>query len=221
METAIRILIVDDHMLFAEAIRTMLHEYGLHVLGIACSGSQALDMARRDAPDVALVDIGLPDKSGLIVGSELMVECPEAKIIALTALDDSQVVKEAVRLGFHGYLMKDASASQFISAIQAVIEGQAVFSHRLGRRAAADRTPAEREAALLAQQLSPRELEVLEHLADGASGRQIAAALHISPNTVRTHVQSILTKLQVHSRLQAVAFAVRHELVKRSPNDRH
>jgi DNA-binding NarL/FixJ family response regulator len=198
----------------------MLQEHGIHVLGIAGSGSEALDIARRDAPDVALVDIGLPDQSGLIVGSELMVECPDAKVIALTALDDSQVVKEAVRLGFHGYLMKDASASQFISAIEAVVEGQAVFSHRLGRSASAGRTPAEREAALLAQQLSPRELEVLELLAEGASGRQIATGLHISPNTVRTHVQSILTKLQVHSRLQAVAFAVRHGLVKRSRSDR-
>ena len=207
-EGPIGVLIVDDHRLFAEAIMTTLQDHGIRVLDIACNGAEALELAGLHLPDVVLLDIGLPDRSGLLVGQGLLDECPDAKIIALTAIDDPHLVREAARIGFHGYLRRDSNVLDFVSAVGSAAAGNMVFPG--GFRRYARRKP---QHDGLAEGLSRRELQVLALLADGASSEEIAQRLQISTNTVRTHVQSILTKLQVHSRLQAVAFAVRHDLL--------
>jgi two-component system nitrate/nitrite response regulator NarL len=165
---------------------------------------------------VALVDIGLPDESGVQVGRRIMEVSPETRVIAVTAMDDQRLGDEIVRAGFRGYLLKDTKVSQLLSAIQVVLSGEVVFPPRIARSGTSrDARPS--QARLLGQQLTPRELEVLEMLARGAGGREIAKSLGVAPNTVRTHVQSILSKLQVHSRLEAAAFAVRHGLVRPAP----
>jgi two-component system nitrate/nitrite response regulator NarL len=146
------------------------------------------------------------------VGSAILQEHPEAKIVALTAMSDRAAVDDALRIGFRGYLTKDTPVARFVNAVRSAVDGNLVLPHRLSP--AARRSPAEEAAALLASQLTPREREVLELLVQGADGTRAAAALGISLNTVRTHVQSILTKLQVHSRLEAATFAVRHRLVE-------
>jgi two-component system nitrate/nitrite response regulator NarL len=127
------------------------------------------------------------------------------------------VVNEAVRRGFHGYLTKDTPLAQLTEAIRAVMDGRLVVSKGPAKTRVAGSGNEDRLVALLIQQLTPRELEVLGQLAQGVSGSVIAERLHMSPNTVRTHVQSILAKLQVHSRLEAAAFAVRHQIVRPSP----
>jgi two-component system nitrate/nitrite response regulator NarL len=121
-------------------------------------------------------------------------------------------MQEALRSGFAGYLTKNSEPEQFKRALERVADGQVVFQHRL--RAAPGGDPEASGADLLAKQLTAREVEVLQLLAEGASSTEISGQLSVSPNTVRTHVQGILTKLQVHSRLEAAAFAVRHGLVK-------
>lgn len=191
----------------------------MDVIDSATTGSQGLDLARRERPDVVLVDIGLPDESGLSVGKRILDELPETKVVAVTSLIDPRAVAEAVRLGFRGYVTKDTPVNQFVSSIQAVLDGNVVMPKQLARQAAGDRSPEEQHADILIKQLTERERQVLQLLAEGSSGVQIAARLSISPNTVRTHVQSILTKLQVHSRLEAAAFAVRHGLI-RTPGER-
>jgi two-component system nitrate/nitrite response regulator NarL len=125
-------------------------------------------------------------------------------------MNDQLVSQEAIRLGFRGYVTKDASVAQFVNSVRSVIDGHLVVPHRLGPAARGDR---EDHAALLAGQLTPRERQVLALLVEGADGRTVAKRLAISRNTVRTHVQSILSKLQVHSRLEAATFAVRHKIV--------
>lgn len=177
------------------------------------TAADAIEAAERQRPALALVDIGLPDQSGLHVGRRIMEVSPQTRVVAVTALEDTRLAEEVVRAGFHGYLMKDVNVSQLLSSIDAVLRGEVVLPPRLTRAATAMRG-AEPERHLLGQQLTPRELEVLEMLAKGAGGREIARALGVAPNTVRTHVQSILSKLQVHSRLEAAAFAVRHGLVR-------
>jgi two-component system, NarL family, response regulator LiaR len=214
-----RVLIIDDHRLFSEVIRSTLEGMGMEVLGSATTGSEGLDMARRERPDVVLVDIGLPDESGLSVGKKILEALPETKVVAVTSLIDPRAAAEAVRLGFRAYVTKDTPVNQFVSWIQAVLDGAEVTPPQLARHAAGYRTPEEQHAAILIKQLTDRERQVLQLLAEGSSGVQIAARLSISPNTVRTHVQSILTKLQVHSRLEAAAFAVRHGLI-RTPGER-
>lgn len=177
------------------------------------TAADAVEAAERQRPSLALVDIGLPDQSGLLVGRRIMEVSPGTRVVAVTALEDARLAEEVVRAGFHGYLMKDVNVSQLLSSIDAVLSGEVVLPPRLTRAAVATRG-SEPGGHLLGQQLTPRELEVLEMLAKGAGGREIARALGVAPNTVRTHVQSILSKLQVHSRLEAAAFAVRHGLVR-------
>jgi DNA-binding NarL/FixJ family response regulator len=205
---AIRVLIVDDHRLFADAIMTTLQDHGIEVLDIASSGAEAVTLTRRYLPEVVLLDIGLPDRSGLSVGQELLDDSPDTRIIALTGIEDPQLAREAARVGFRGYLRKDANVQEFVDAVRRTLSGEMVFPNGYNRFIR--RKPAYEETT---DSLSNRELQVLALLAEGASSQRIAEALDISTNTVRTHVQSILTKLQVHSRLQAVAFAIRHDLL--------
>jgi two-component system, NarL family, nitrate/nitrite response regulator NarL len=197
--------------LFAEAIRAALEEADMDAVAVVTTGRAALDYLEDDRPDVILLDLGLPDRSGLAVGREILESWPEAKVMVLTALDDPKAVEEASRAGFRGYLTKDTPVSRFVSSIEAVVAGQEVFPHRFAQ---AVRRPGSSDSVwLLISQLTPREREVLGLLVEGADGRTIAARLGISRNTVRTHVQSILTKLQVHSRLEAATLAVRHRVV--------
>jgi DNA-binding NarL/FixJ family response regulator len=205
-----RVLIVDGHSLFAEAIRSALEAAGVIVVGVSGTAEDAVTSVLRKRPDLVLMDVALPDESGLFAGRRILQDWPEAKILALTALEEPRVAEEALRIGFRGYLTKRTPVAQFVSSVRAVLDGQRIMPHRLG---SASRQPAEHEdAGLLVAHLTPREREVLALLSRGANGREIAAALAISRNTVRTHVQSILTKLQVHSRLEASTFAVRHRL---------
>ena len=204
-----RVLVVDDHKLFAEAVQLALEKHGMEVV-IATSPDEGLDAAVRESPDVVLLDIGLPGRSGLELGREILEQRPDAKIVVVTSFDDQRALQEAVRLGFHGFLTKDTKLPQLVRAITDVVEGQLVVPHRLAIRR---RNGESEESDLLASQLTRREREVLGLLAAGSNSSEIARALVVSPNTVRTHVQSILAKLQVHSRLEAVAFATRHHLL--------
>ncbi len=184
----------------------------MDVVAVVTSGRNALAHLENDRPDLILLDIGLPDRSGLAVGREILEGWPEAKLMVLTSLDDPKAVDEAQAAGFRGYLTKNTPVSGFISSIRAILAGQTVFPHRpaaAGRRIAGSND----SVWLLVSQLTPREREVLGLLVEGADGSTIAARLDISRNTVRTHVQSILTKLQVHSRLEAATMAVRHRVV--------
>jgi DNA-binding NarL/FixJ family response regulator len=205
-----RILIVDGQPLFAEAIRSALEAAGVIVAGVSGTAEDAVTSVLRKRPDLALMDVALPDQSGLLAGRRILQDWPEAKILALTALEEPRVAEEALRIGFRGYLTKRTPVAQFVSSVRAVLDGQRIMPHRLG--SASRQAAGHEDAGLLAAHLTPREREVLALLSRGANGREIAAALAISRNTVRTHVQSILTKLQVHSRLEASSFAVRHRL---------
>jgi len=207
-------LIVDDHQLFADVMRATLEEAGITVLDVALTSEQGLKRVRRERPTLVLVDLGLPDESGLALGRKILEESPETRVVAVTALHDSSAVAEALRLGFQGYVTKETPVRQFLTTISAVLEGQVVVPKTLARRAAGARTQRERQAAFLAGQLTPREKEVLTALSRGANTGDIARELSVSPNTVRTHAQSILIKLQAHSRLEAVAYAIRHGIIR-------
>jgi DNA-binding NarL/FixJ family response regulator len=208
--SALRVLIVDDHMLFAEAIKSALESTGVVVAGVSATAEDAVTSVLQKRPDLILMDVALPDQSGLLAGRRILQEWPEAKILAVTALGERHIAEEALRIGFRGYLTKHTPVAQFVNSVRAILDGQLIMPHRLAsvsRYAAGDE-----DVGLLAAQLTAREREVLGLLVRGASGLQIAAELSISRNTVRTHVQSILTKLQVHSRLEAATFAARHHV---------
>jgi DNA-binding NarL/FixJ family response regulator len=186
-----------------------LTEMGLSVLGVYTTADSGLAGAREHRPDMVLLDLGLPDRSGLELGREIREELPDTKVVAVTALEDDKSVQDALKAGFHGYLTKQTEAESFRNALRSIQDGQTVFPHKQVVR---NRERSDDE--LMAEQLTGREVEVLQLLAEGASSGDIAEQLRVSPNTVRTHVQGILSKLQLHSRLEAAAFAVRHGLVK-------
>jgi two-component system, NarL family, response regulator LiaR len=190
---------------------------------VANTGEQALALANQTRPDLVLVDLGLPDRSGLSVGRDIIEILPDAKVVALTALREPAAVRQALGLGFHAYVTKDAPVSRFMSSLRAVLEGQIVVPPKLAAGLGGAKTQEEQAMQTLVEQLTPRELEVLGLLVEGRSSTAIAEELSISKNTVRTHIQSILSKLLVHSRLEAVAFAVKHGLVRpegRAPDGR-
>ena len=204
---AIRVLIVEDHKLFADALRANLENAGFNVVGVATTGGEAIDIARRDPLDAVLIDIGLPDQSGLVVGRTIRDLLPTARILALSALDDPRLAEKASRVGFNAYLTKHVPMSRVVDALEGAIDRRPIASNGVTHRS--NRSPMD----LIAQQLTNREREVLSLLVEGMSGEAIARRLDVSGNTVRTHVQNILSKLQVHSRLEAATLAVRHRLL--------
>lgn len=211
--TGTRALIVDDHKLFAEAIRPLLLQAGMEVVGIAMSEVEAMEAVREHNPDIVIMDLGLPDSNGIDVGSRIMEEYPQTKVVIVTALHDPKSVRDALRAGCSGYLTKDTPAAQFVSSLGQILSGDVVLPQRLAYRALGAPSPDEENARLRASQLTSREKEVLALLIRGAGSPEIAEALCVSVNTVRTHIQNVLTKLQVHTRLEAAAFAVRYAIV--------
>lgn len=209
-----RVLIVDDHKLFADAIHAALTVSGFEVVGIAANGRHATELVRSTRPDLVLMDLGLPDGDGIRLGQDLLEEDPDLKILMVTALRDTKSVKKALRVGFSGYVTKDTPVAQFVDSVRSALSGNVVMPRSLAPAATGAQTVAQREASLLVSQLTSRERKVLAVLAEGARSEEIAERLAISVNTVRTHVQNVLTKLQVRSRLEAVAFAVRHGVVE-------
>lgn len=208
----VRMLIIDDDRLFAEALQLSLLRTGLVHVEVLYDGLDGLELAGCVPYDVVLLGTGLPPEDGLLMGSSIMELSSDVKVIALTRIDDPGTAEEAMRLGFHGCLTKNTTLSHLVRTISRAFEGHLMVAspaRRLGERATATAT----DANLLARQLTQRERDVLKLLVQGATGRQIASELEILPNTVRTHVQSILVRLQVHSRLEAVVYAVDHGVV--------
>jgi len=203
-------LVVDGSRLFAEAVTPLLEDLGFRV-SVATTGPAAFRSIEGLPPDLVLVDMSLPEDEGSAVGKRFLSIRPGAVVIGVTTGIDERRVKECRRAGFQGCISKDASVARFMAHVRRALEGQRIRPRSVAANGAGD---ARRSGVdLLASQLTNRELEVLAMLVEGASGHEIAQRCQISPNTVRTHVQSVLTKLQVHSRLEAAALAVRHGLV--------
>jgi len=207
-------LIVDGHLLFADLLRFCLQGQAMGVLPVASTGAQALETVEHVAPRLVVLEMHLPDASGLAVGRRILERRPDAKVLALSEAGDPETVLEAIASGFHGYLVKAMLVPRLVSAIQAVLDGQVVMSQELAQAASGARSPEDLHIELLAGQLTVREREVLTMLGDGLSGREIARNLYVSHHTVRSHCQNILAKLQVHSRLEAVAFATRYGILR-------
>ena len=206
---AIRILIVDDHSVVREGLRMFLvRDPDLEVVGEALDGAEALQQARQLRPDVVVMDLLMPVMDGITATRAIRRELPETEVLALTSVLESASVVEAIRAGAIGYLLKDAQAAELRRAIKAAAAGQVQLSpqasaHLLG----AIRTPE------LPEPLTPREMDVLRLLAQGQSNKEIARALHLVEETVKSHVRHILAKLGVQSRTQAVLAAIRLGIV--------
>jgi DNA-binding NarL/FixJ family response regulator len=211
----IRVLLVDDHQLLIDALTHVLaREPGLEVVGVARSVGEA-KLAARERMDVVLMDYRLPDGTGADATRFIKSRWPNVRVIMLTAVTDDETVLDSIQAGADGYLTKDRAIADVVDAVRAADAGEILLPRAvifgIAQRVAAAR---ERSAARNPiEQLTPRELEVLRALAEGLASNQICERLCIAPNTLRTHVQNIMSKLRVHSKLEAVAVALRYRLV--------
>jgi DNA-binding NarL/FixJ family response regulator len=215
-QRAIRVLLVDDHRLLTEALaRALDQEPGIRVAGTARTVAEVRE-AIREPVDVALMDYRLPDGTGIDATRLLKARWPAARIVMLTAIDDDETVLEAIQAGADGYLTKDKAIEDVVATVRAAHAGATLLPRSvimaIARRVAEARD--RRTERMPAESLTPRELEVLRGLTEGLSTPEICERLFITPNTLRTHVQNIMRKLRVHSKLEAVAFALRHRLVE-------
>jgi DNA-binding NarL/FixJ family response regulator len=213
----IRLLVVADQTIFTQGICSALMERGCDVIGRATSGAEAIEMARIEPPDIVLLDTALSDEDAVSVGRTIMEASTETKMIAFVDSPDIATQRRAVEAGFHGVLTKDFSGGRLVGSIVLIASGHVIIPQetRAGLNLP-DRDPDAPE--VIAARLTEREREILSMLVSGMATAQIALALTLSPNTVRSHIQNIRGKLNVHSRLDAVLFAIRHGLVE-SPAD--
>jgi NarL family two-component system response regulator LiaR len=206
---AIRVLVVDDHSVVREGLRMFLvRDPDLEVVGEAADGADALEQARQLRPDVVIMDLLMPVMDGIAATRAIRRELPETEVLALTSVLESASVVEAIRAGAIGYLLKDTQASELRKAIKAAAAGQV----QLSPQASAYLLGAVRMPEM-PEPLTPREMDVLRLLAQGQSNKEIARALHLVEETVKSHVRHILAKLGVQSRTQAVLAAIRLGIV--------
>jgi two-component system nitrate/nitrite response regulator NarL len=209
-------LIVDDALLYGDVIASALEDMKITVIGRAVSVEEALSLAHQHRPTLTLVDLetGGSEATGRELGLRVAAEVPETRVLALTDSQDPEANRRLIDLGFGGFILKDASLARFQRGIRAALDGDVLIPEPLpGKQGGRHPIPQRDQASMLATHLTVREWEVLHLLVEGVQGRAIASRLGISSHTVRTHVQSILSKFQVHSRLEAAAYAVRHDLV--------
>ncbi len=206
---AIRILIADDHDVVRQGLRMFLKpDRELEIVGEASNGAEALKLARALKPDVVLMDLLMPEMDGIAATAAIRQEMPDIEVLALTSVLEDDAVVGAVRAGAIGYLLKDTKAADLRRAIKAAAAGQVQLSPQAASRLMREiRTPESKGA------LTEREMDVLRLLARGASNKEIAHQLKISDETVKSHVSSILSKLNVPSRTQAALHAMRIGLV--------
>ncbi|GII53326.1 DNA-binding response regulator [Planotetraspora thailandica] len=216
----IRVMIVDDHALIRRSLElAMAAEPDIEVVGEASDGQEAVGMADRLLPDVVLMDVRMPRKDGIEATRSIKESVPSTRIIMLTVSDEEEDLFEAIKAGATGYLLKDVQIDEVPDAVRGVHEGQSLINPAMAAKlisefASMSRKEAERPPQVPVPRLTDREMEVLRLVAKGMNNREIAKDLFISENTVKNHVRNILDKLQLHSRMEAVVYAVRERLLE-------
>ncbi|CAB4959509.1 unannotated protein [freshwater metagenome] len=209
-------LVVDDQELFRRGLIMLLSgDSDIEVVGEAADGVTATDLAVTTAPDVILLDVRMPRRTGVEACRAIKEAVPSAKIIMLTVSDEEADLYESVKNGASGYLLKDSSIEEVAQAVRVVNEGQSLISPSMAVKLIDEfkqMSKPEREQGP-ALKLTERELEVLRLVAKGLNNREVAKELFISENTVKNHVRNILEKLQLHSRMEAVMYAMREKLL--------
>jgi two-component system NarL family response regulator len=215
----IRVLVVDDHALFRRGLQMVLEqEPDIEVVGEASDGTEAVEVAAETLPDIVLMDVRMPKRGGIDACTAIHDVAPSTKIIMLTISDEEADHYDAIKAGAMGYLLKEISIEEVASAIRAVYGGQSLISPSMASKlltefASMVKKTDERQQ-VPAPRLTDREMEVLKLVAKGLNNRDIAKQLFISENTVKNHIRNILEKLQLHSRMEAVVYAVREKLLE-------
>ncbi|GAA4711615.1 response regulator [Brevibacillus fulvus] len=220
----IRVMLADDQTMIRQGLGYVIQvQSDMEVVGEAADGQEAIELAGKLCPDVILMDVQMPKCSGIEATREILKTLPQTKILILTTFDVQNYVVDGIRAGAVGYMLKDADSQEMLELIRRAYQGEALFHTATAAKAlaeilktqpVAEPQPAPAEHHFLLDELTERELEVLQQLSYGYRNDQIAQNLFISEGTVKTHVHRILQKMGVDDRTQAVALALRHKLVK-------
>jgi DNA-binding NarL/FixJ family response regulator len=214
-----RVMVVDDHELFRRGLEIVLaQEEDIQVVGEAGDGAEAVEKAADLLPDIVLMDVRMPRRGGIEACTSIKEVAPSARIIMLTISDEEADLYDAIKAGATGYLLKEISTDEVTAAIRAVADGQSQISPSMAAKLLTEfksmiQRTGEDQRLVPAPRLTGRELEVLKLVATGKNNRDIARALFISENTVKNHVRNILEKLQLHSRMEAVVYAMREKIL--------
>lgn len=215
-----KILLVDDHVLFREGLRSLLDaQPDFEVVGEASTVQETIEAAHKLQPDLVLMDFGLPDGTGLEATQAILADRPETNIVFLTVHEDDHRLFAAIRGGAKGYLLKNVPVGQLLAMLRGVERGEAALLPEMTSRILVEFSRLKPTPELERNgvgELTSRELEVLQQLATGATNREIADRLIIAENTVKNHVRSILTKLNLRNRREAASFAHNHHLLPNS-----
>lgn len=211
----LRVLVVDDHALVREGVAALLRgEPDLQVVGEAADGSSALRLAAEVAPDVVVMDIGLPDMTGIEVTKQLRQRLPAVRVLALTVHEKDEYMEEMIRAGASGYVLKKAAARDLVAAIRRVCRGEVALDPEMATGYVLRRSlHVHNEPPVTPSPLSEREREVLQLIAEGYTNREIARMLAISEKTVQTHRGNIMNKLRVHNTAELLREARRLDLL--------
>lgn len=209
----VRVVIIEDHRLVAESLSDVLGgEPGLQMAGIAEDGASGIDLVARERPDVALVDYRLPDMDGIAVTSAIRDRYPATRVVMVTSMVGESTLLKAIEAGCSGYVVKSSPLDEVVAAIRTAARGESAISPSMLTKVLPRLSSGFRAAA---STVTSREREVLALLAEGRTNAEIAEALVVSTNTVRNHIQNALVKLGAHTRLEAVAIAVREGVIDR------
>jgi len=216
---AIRVIVADDHALFRRGLEMVLEsEPDIEVVAEANNGNEVIALAEQHMPDLVLMDVRMPGKGGIDAAQAIKDAVPHTKILMLTISDEEEDLYDAIKAGASGYLLKEISIEEVASAIRSVHAGQSLISPSMASKLlnefAAMARKDEEKQQMPAPRLTVREMEVLTLVAQGLNNRDIAKQLFISENTVKNHIRNILEKLQLHSRMEAVVYAVREKLLE-------
>jgi two-component system, NarL family, response regulator NreC len=212
----IRIFLADDHTILREGIRSLLeNESDMEVVGEAEDGHQAVKMVRQIKPDVVLMDIAMPRLNGLEATSQIKKLIPDSKILILTMHDNEEYIRKALASGAMGYILKDAAARELMDAIRAVYRGEAVLSPAVTRLVIEDYLRwGDLKPEVPQDDLSEREREILQLIAEGNTNKQIAEILCISIKTVQAHRSNLMNKLDLHDRGELIKYAIQKKIIE-------
>lgn len=205
---AIRVLVADDHPVFRQGLVSLLQQYAeFEVVGQAANGNEAIAQARQSLPDVVIMDICMPGGNGVAATVALQRVLPQTRVVMFTVSDKDDDLFNAIKAGARGYLLKSVDLDELVESVKLVADGEAIISPIMAGRLLDEFKQGKEQAGRDPSQLSRRENQVLQLVAEGTSTKQIAGSLYISETTVKTHLRSIMQKLHARNRAEAVALA--------------
>ncbi len=212
-----RVLLADDHPLFRDGLAALLRARGMTVVGEANNGMEALELTRTIKPELILMDVNMPQMDGLEATRRIKAELPQTKIVILTVSDEDENLFQAIKFGAEGYLLKNLQSQAFFDLIDGIARGEAPISRELATKILDEFSRRLKDDAKVgnSEDLTEREKQVLELVAEGSTNRDIASRLNVTENTVKYHLKNILEKLHLRNRAQAVAYAMQAGLLKK------